>query len=71
MDKNGTIENEELNGFLKDLLDLVKKEYSAQDLAEFKEAIMQACDVNRDGKVNRKELTMVLLAVSQQQQRTQ
>ena len=31
-DGNGTIENEELRGFLKDLLELVKKDYDATDL---------------------------------------
>lgn len=63
-DQNGTIENEELKGFLKDLLELVKKDYDAHDLAEFQEAILRGCDFNKDGKINKKELTMVLLALS-------
>ncbi|XP_054164548.1 calbindin-32-like [Oppia nitens] len=63
-DKNGTIENEELKGFLKDLLELVKKDYDAQDLGEFQKTILSGCDYNRDGKINKKELTMILLALA-------
>ncbi|KAL7631223.1 UNVERIFIED_CONTAM: hypothetical protein RMT77_018470 [Armadillidium vulgare] len=63
-DNNGTIENEELNGFLKDLLELVKKDYDAIDLQEFQDSIMRGCDFNKDGKINKKELTMILLALA-------
>uniref|UniRef100_T1JJM2 EF-hand domain-containing protein n=1 Tax=Strigamia maritima TaxID=126957 RepID=T1JJM2_STRMM len=67
-DQNGTIENEELTGFLKDLMELVKKDYDAQDLQEFHDIIMQGCDFNHDGKINRKELTMILLALAKHAQ---
>ncbi|CAG0912211.1 unnamed protein product [Notodromas monacha] len=63
-DNNGTIENEELGGFLKDLLELAKKDYDAQDLSDFRESIMRGCDFNQDGKINKKELTMILLALA-------
>ncbi|KAL0276630.1 UNVERIFIED_CONTAM: hypothetical protein PYX00_004163 [Menopon gallinae] len=63
-DNNGCIENEELRGFLKDLLELVKKDYDAADLEEFEETILQGVDYNQDGKINRKELTMILLALA-------
>jgi len=63
-DNNGSIENEELKGFLKDLLELVKKDYDAQDLKEFENSILAGCDYNKDGKINKKELTMILLALS-------
>nr|XP_018896479.1 PREDICTED: calbindin-32 isoform X1 [Bemisia tabaci] len=63
-DNNGTIENEELRGFLKDLLELVKKDYDAQDLHDFEETIMRGVDYNEDGKINKKELTMILLALA-------
>merc|ERR1719300_921896 len=66
-DGNGTIENEELRGFLKDLLELVKKDYDAADLRDFEETIMKGCDFNHDGKISRKELTMILLALSSQE----
>ncbi|KAK8727331.1 hypothetical protein OTU49_009822 [Cherax quadricarinatus] len=63
-DNNGTIENDELNGFLKDLLELVKKDYDALDLQEFQDSIMRGCDFNKDGKISKKELTMILLALA-------
>ncbi|XP_069676469.1 calbindin-32 isoform X1 [Periplaneta americana] len=67
-DNNGTIENEELRGFLKDLLELVKKDYDAQDLQDFEETILRGVDYNQDGKINRKELTMILLALAKHNQ---
>ncbi|XP_022193256.2 calbindin-32 isoform X1 [Nilaparvata lugens] len=67
-DNNGTIENEELRGFLKDLLELVKKDYDAQDLQEFEETILRGVDYNQSGKVNKKELTMILLALAKHNQ---
>jgi len=67
-DNNGTIENEELRGFLKDLLELVKKDYDANDLIEFQDTILRGCDFNRDGKINKKELTIILLALSKHSQ---
>ncbi|XP_013782065.1 calbindin-32-like isoform X2 [Limulus polyphemus] len=63
-DNNGKIENEELKGFLKDLLDLIKRDYDAQDLLEFQDAILRGCDFNKDGKINKKELTMILMALA-------
>lgn len=63
-DNNGTIENEELRGFLKDLLELVKKDYDAQDLVDFEETILRGVGYDKDGKVSRKELTMILLALA-------
>jgi len=63
-DNSGTIEDDELTGFLKDLLELVKKDYDAKDLEEFQETILRGCDFNRDGKINKKELTMILMALS-------
>jgi Ca2+-binding EF-hand superfamily protein len=65
-DGNGTIENEELRGFLKDLLELVKKDYDTKDLSDFEETILKGCDFNKDGKISKKELTMILLALSKQ-----
>lgn len=65
-DNSGTIENEELHGFLKDLLSLAKKDYDSKDLKEFHDAIMKGCDSNKDGKISKKELTMILMALAEQ-----
>ncbi|CAK1604657.1 unnamed protein product [Parnassius mnemosyne] len=67
-DNNGSIENEELRGFLKDLLELVKKDYDAQDLLEFEETILQGVEYSSDGKISRKQLTMILLALAKHHQ---
>lgn len=66
-DGNGSIENEELGGFLKDLLELVKRDYDTGDLKDFEDIIMKGCDFNKDGKISKKELTMILLALSKQE----
>lgn len=63
-DNNGEIENEELRGFLKDLLELVKKDYDAQDLVDFEETILQGVGYDKEGKIARKELTMILLTLA-------
>ncbi|CAH2237672.1 jg11349 [Pararge aegeria aegeria] len=67
-DNNGSIENEELRGFLKDLLELVKKDYDAQDLLEFEETILQGVEYSSEGKISRKQLTMILLALAKHNQ---
>ncbi|XP_018799500.1 PREDICTED: calbindin-32 isoform X2 [Bactrocera latifrons] len=64
-DNSGSIENEELKGFLKDLLELVKKDdYDAQDLKAFEETILRGVGYDKDGKISRKELTMILLTLA-------
>ncbi|CAG0878710.1 unnamed protein product [Darwinula stevensoni] len=63
-DKSGAIESDELRGLLKDLLDQAKKPYTADDLLELQQMIMRGCDVDHDGKINRRELTMILLALT-------
>lgn len=42
------------------------QDYDAQDLEEFQESILRGCDFNKDGKISKKELTMVLLALAKQ-----
>jgi len=65
-DRSGVIENEELSGFLKDLLELVKNDYDTTDLADFAQTIMKGCDTNKEGKVSKKELTVILMALANQ-----
>ncbi|ELU17744.1 hypothetical protein CAPTEDRAFT_189720 [Capitella teleta] len=63
-DKNGTIENEELNGFLKDLMELVQQDYDTEDIDFMKMTILDKWDLNNDGKINKSELSMLLLQQS-------
>ncbi|CAM1308457.1 CALB1 (predicted) [Pycnogonum litorale] len=68
-DGNGMIENEELTGFLKDLLELVKKDYDTMDLNEFRTAIMEGCDLDSsNGKIRKNDLTMILMALARHAQ---
>jgi Ca2+-binding EF-hand superfamily protein len=60
-DKNGTIENDELSGFLKDLVELASKDYNAEDIQTLESIILDHWDVNRDGSINKSELKMLLL----------
>lgn len=60
VDRNGYIENEELHGFLKDLMELVEDDYDADDLLDCQKILLEKCDLNQDGKINKEELTMVL-----------
>ncbi|CAF1574319.1 unnamed protein product, partial [Rotaria magnacalcarata] len=64
-DGNSVIEEEELDGFVKDLMDLVRKDYDNDDLQQFKRSLLNGCDLNRDKKINKAELKMILLALSQ------
>lgn len=40
------------------------QDYDAQDLLDFEETILRGVDYDQDGKINRKELTMILLAIA-------
>ncbi|CAF0913374.1 unnamed protein product [Adineta ricciae] len=64
-DGNEIIEEDELDGFVKDLMDLIKKDYDHEDLQQFKRTLLNGCDHNRDKKISKAELKMILLALSQ------
>jgi Ca2+-binding EF-hand superfamily protein len=59
-DGNGTIESDELSGFLKDLLASTHESYTESDLDYYKQIILQQWDVDHDGKINKDELKMLL-----------
>lgn len=40
------------------------KDYDAQDLKDFEETILQGVGYDKDGKISRKELTMILLTLA-------
>ena len=44
------------------------QDFDVEDLKAFKESILSACDYDKDGKVNKKELTTILLALSKHSQ---
>lgn len=45
-------------------LSTFRQDYDAEDLKEFEETILQGVDYDKDGKISRKELTMILLTLA-------
>ncbi|XP_055351646.1 calbindin-32-like isoform X2 [Paramacrobiotus metropolitanus] len=63
-DGSGTIEGEELTGLVKDLLAYYCVEYDINDLEDTKKALLSSCDSNSDGKINLRELSMILTVMA-------
>ncbi|XP_071958470.1 secretagogin-like [Antedon mediterranea] len=61
-DKSQTnaIEGEELDAFVKDLLEKDNADTSPQQIDLFRKCILQNCDKNRDGKIQKTELELCL-----------
>jgi len=60
-DGNGVIQGDELTGFLKDLMEHENQEdIAAKELEEYKRVLLRICDLNKDGKLQKAELSMVL-----------
>ncbi|CAH8680046.1 unnamed protein product [Schistosoma rodhaini] len=60
-DNNGVLENEELMGFLKDLLEANGEEVNEEGLKIMKEGILKQWDINNDGKIGRQEINDLIL----------
>uniref|UniRef100_A0A673GT02 Secretagogin-like n=1 Tax=Sinocyclocheilus rhinocerous TaxID=307959 RepID=A0A673GT02_9TELE len=56
----GALEGAEVDGFVKDMMELVKPSLSGSDLDKFKQVLLGHCDINRDGKIQRNELALCL-----------
>ncbi|XP_056116255.1 secretagogin-like [Rhinichthys klamathensis goyatoka] len=54
------LEGEEVDGFVKDMMELVKPSLSGSDLDKFKLVLLGHCDLNGDGKIQKNELAMCL-----------
>ncbi|OQV19952.1 Calbindin-32 [Hypsibius exemplaris] len=59
-DGSGTIEGEELTGLVKDLLAYYCVDYDINDLEDTKLALLSSCDSNSDGRINLRELSLIL-----------
>lgn len=46
------------------LLFIIFQDYDAQDLSDFEDTILQGVGYDAEGKISRKELTMILLALA-------
>ncbi|PIO24282.1 hypothetical protein AB205_0072250 [Aquarana catesbeiana] len=58
--KTGALEGPEVDGFVKDMMELVKPSITGVDLDKFRKILLNHCDVNRDGKIQRSELALCL-----------
>ncbi|XP_036395274.1 secretagogin [Megalops cyprinoides] len=58
--KTGALEGPEVDGFVKDMMELVKPSISGPDLDRFREVLLRHCDVNKDGKIQKNELALCL-----------
>ncbi|XP_047239792.1 secretagogin-like isoform X2 [Girardinichthys multiradiatus] len=58
--KTGELEGPEVDGFVKDMMELVKPSISGMELDKFRTALMGHCDINRDGKIQKNELALCL-----------
>ncbi|XP_051520062.1 secretagogin-like [Myxocyprinus asiaticus] len=56
----GDLEGAEVDGFVKDMMELVKPSLSGSDLDKFKQVLLGHCDLNRDGKIQKNELALCL-----------
>ncbi|XP_077096602.1 secretagogin-like [Siphateles boraxobius] len=54
------LEGAEVDGFVKDMMELVKPSLSGPDLDKFKRVLLGHCDLNGDGKIQKNELAMCL-----------
>ncbi|XP_036850305.2 secretagogin [Manis javanica] len=58
--KTGALEGPEVDGFVKDMMELVQPSISGVDLDRFREILLRHCDVNKDGKIQKSELALCL-----------
>ncbi|XP_028673406.1 secretagogin [Erpetoichthys calabaricus] len=58
--KTGALEGPEVDGFVKDMMELVKPSISGLDLDKFRQILLRHCDVNQDGKIQKNELALCL-----------
>lgn len=61
-DGNGYIEDTELMGFLKDLLQNKAREPTTHDLEQYRTCILEISDKDNDGKLSKEELELLLFA---------
>ncbi|XP_032717683.1 secretagogin [Lontra canadensis] len=58
--RTGALEGPEVDGFVKDMMELVQPSISGVELDKFREILLRHCDVNKDGKIQKSELALCL-----------
>uniref|UniRef100_A0AAQ4QVE4 Secretagogin n=1 Tax=Gasterosteus aculeatus aculeatus TaxID=481459 RepID=A0AAQ4QVE4_GASAC len=58
--KTGALEGPEVDGFVKDMMGLVRPNLTSPELDKLKGILLRHCDVNKDGKIQKNELSLCL-----------
>ncbi|CAB1351083.1 unnamed protein product [Coregonus sp. 'balchen'] len=58
--KTGALEGPEVDGFVKDMMELVTPTITGTDLDKFRKVLLGHCDMNGDGKIQKNELALCL-----------
>uniref|UniRef100_A0A8C4QR47 Secretagogin, EF-hand calcium binding protein n=1 Tax=Eptatretus burgeri TaxID=7764 RepID=A0A8C4QR47_EPTBU len=60
MSKTDALEGAEMEGFVKDMMELVRPSVSAGELSQLTQSLLKRCDSNQDGKIQKWELALIL-----------
>lgn len=58
--KTGALEGPEVDGFVKDMMGLVRPNLTGTELDKLRGVLLSHCDVNNDGKIQKNELALCL-----------
>ncbi|XP_061772136.1 secretagogin [Nerophis ophidion] len=58
--KTGALEGPEVDGFVKDMMELVRPNLTGPELDKLRAVLLRHCDVNKDGKIQKNELSLCL-----------
>ncbi|KAJ8013370.1 hypothetical protein DPEC_G00052560 [Dallia pectoralis] len=58
--QTGALEGPEVDGFVKDMMELVRPSITGPDLDKLRVVLLNHCDVNKDGKIQKNELALCL-----------
>lgn len=58
--KTGALEGPEVDGFVKDMMELVRPSITGSELDQFRKVLLRHCDINKDGKIQKNELALCL-----------
>ncbi|XP_071400934.1 secretagogin-like, partial [Centroberyx affinis] len=58
--KTGALEGPEVDGFVKDMMELVRPSITGPELDKLRAVLLGHCDVNKDGKIQKNELALCL-----------
>ncbi|XP_077577978.1 secretagogin [Stigmatopora nigra] len=58
--KTGALEGAEVDGFVKDMMELVRPNLTGPELDKLRAVLLRHCDVNNDGKIQKNELSLCL-----------